>query len=844
MHKIFRHVVAPFALLISLSTVANGARYDYLLPYVRPSSFVSAKLSPDGKHIALIGTSEHASALMLFDTDSLKFRVIRVGQLAQIGGSTSYYKDPIAVRWVTRDLMAVDFGPQAETLDLNGKTVAAIGQAVIGKAEPHLAESEMVLTFSDTRNREIALVNARSGDMRKFRLPMPGKLVHWAFDQNGELGAVTLMNSAFWKDATILENWYFSRQTMDWQKLATFKITDKHWRPGRVTRGKNKDEDSLTVFSSQGRDTMAVFRYDLQNNALGELLAGHPDVDILGETSLHTDELQSVVTGGMIPKRHWFESRRASLQRSVDHALPGAVNVLSGNAQQFVLIFSYSDRDPGRWYLFDTVTMKMREVLETRAWIAPDSMRPMQTISYKAHDGLAIPAYLTEPKDRKAPGPAVILIHGGPVARDHWEWNPEVQMLAANGYVVLQPQFRGSRGFGHKFEQAGYGQWGLAMQDDVSEGVRYLVDHGIADPKRICIVGASYGGYAALWGLAKTPGLYRCGVSIAGVVDIETQLQGFSDLNQNKTARELMRAQIGDIALNKQQFDQVSPLKHADRITTPVLLVHGRRDGRVPFEQAQKMRAALRKYNKVAEWLEFEDEGHGIEEVENKNVYYETLLRFLGKHLDVPGIWTETVAPSTASEATPSSRSWLAQSIAPATSERAWKAYTEKNWVAALELWNELLAKTPDGAWALNGRGMVHSAMDNHDQARADYQRAVALEPGNGDAWGALCWGQILARRPLQARPACEKTVALSPTSKSGHLNLGHTYLLLGDSAKAWEWYEKSIELLADEPDLQASVDDFSLFVSRGWIADQAMQAGALYQEKGKRRLANMKAAQ
>ena len=176
----------------------------------------------------------------------------------------------------------------------------------------------------------------------------------------------------------------------------------------------------------------------------------------------------------------------------------------------------------------------------------------------------------------------VVVVHGGPVARDHWAWDAEVQLLAARGYVVFQPQFRGSSGFGKRFEAAGYGQWGLDMQDDITAGVEHLVRQGVADPARICIYGASYGGYAAVWGLIKTPALYRCGASLAGVSDIAMALSDTPDGHSGPAVHELQRHLIGDLERDRERLRQVSPLERARDIRAPLLIAHGDEDLRVP----------------------------------------------------------------------------------------------------------------------------------------------------------------------------------------------------------------------------------------------------------------------
>ena len=332
--------------------------------------------------------------------------------------------------------------------------------------------------------------------------------------------------------------------------------------------------------------------------------------------------------------------------------LPGRVNLLSGNPEGTVLIFSYGDVDPGRWYLLDVPEATLRWLAAARQHLDVQRMRPMQALHYEAADGLRIPAYLTLPAGEQPPRgwPVVVLVHGGPAARDHWGWNEEVQLLASHGYAVLQPQFRGSTGFGRAFEVAGRGQWGRAMQDDLRDGVRHLVARGLADPGRVCIVGASYGGYAAVWGLLRDAALYRCGVTLNGVADIGYMFSDGSDSNDDKLTRELLRRTVGDARLDRAALDAVSPLQHAARLRAPLLIVHAEEDLRVPISHARKLMAALEAADLRAgrdfEWLPLRGESHGMVFVASRYAYYERLLAFLGRHLaaGAPGQPTEKAA--------------------------------------------------------------------------------------------------------------------------------------------------------------------------------------------------------
>lgn len=631
--------------VLMLSLMPHAVAALTIADAIDPIGVNSATLSPDGKHIAIIARTGLNHGLMLIDAQTMSTTVVNFGRRV-VDGYWIYNKEPRSVTWAGNDLLAVDYGVTSESITLDGKKVAELassrdGVKILGRASQSQPDSPMLLVMTDLSDNEISLVNARTGRAEKLRFPMRGKPVHWAFDKLGRLRAVTLINSALWKDATTVSNWYRDGIDSDWVKLAEFKITDDAWIPLHAP----EQEHSLVILSRNGTDRRGVYRYDTVKRETVELMAGHATQDIVQVFGIQEDAFQSVLTDGMLPQRYWFDSLWARLQLGIDKVLPNRINVLSGDPKNRVLVFSYGDVDPGRWFLFDTVKATLQEVVASRPSVKPEHMRSMAAISYPAKDGLTIPAFLTRPKsDLMGPAPTVVLVHGGPTVRDRWQWSPDVQLLTAQGYVVFQPQFRGSTGFGKKFEEAGYGQWGLAMQDDITAGVEYLINQGIADPKRICIYGASYGGYAALWGLVKTPDLYRCGVSFAGVSDIELMFTEASDTNQNTIGRQILHAHIGDPARDKEKFDQVSPYKHADKISAPLLLMHGDEDKRVPIAHSEKMKRALSQHKKHYEWSELKGEGHSLRYVKSNNQYYETLLKFLAAHL-APA---ETAAATTA----------------------------------------------------------------------------------------------------------------------------------------------------------------------------------------------------
>lgn len=624
----FLFCVFPFCL--ALLPGAVQAEPLTIAKAIAPTGATSVSLSPDGKHVAIVFYSGYGYELQIYDTQTSTSKVLSSSQRVK-EGFWSFVKSPRDITWAGNDLLAVDYGIEAESINLNGKKVADLGEAVIGRAERDKPASPWLLMYTDVDDLDIAKVNARTGEQKKFSYPS-GKPIYWAFDRSGELRAVTLVNSAFWRDVSTVSNWYRPSAEAPWQKLAEFGIAEDYWVPMAVA-----DEPHTLVVSSRiGRDTYAMFNYDTERRQIGDMLAGHPTQDILGASGIDQAAFERVSTRGMRTEQVWFDPVWAGVQLSVDQVLPNRINRLSGNPRGMVLVYSYSDVEPGVWHLLDMAKGTMLPLTRRAQFTAGVTMRPMEIMQYAAEDGMQVPAFLTRPADGIKGAPMVVLIHGGPTVRDYWQWNPEVQILAAHGYAVFQPQFRGSSGFGKRFQQAGYGQWGLAMQDDITAGVRHLIQQGIADPKRICIVGASYGGYAALWGLAKTPELYQCGVSFAGVADIEYMLNDRSDSAGDKVTRELMLTRIGDARANPEQFDRVSPLKHAGRIIAPVLLMHGEEDRRVPISHGKKMKKALEAAGKQVQWLTFEEEGHGLRYTANENIYYKTMLEFLDKYIGTP----------------------------------------------------------------------------------------------------------------------------------------------------------------------------------------------------------------
>jgi dipeptidyl aminopeptidase/acylaminoacyl peptidase len=265
--------------------------------------------------------------------------------------------------------------------------------------------------------------------------------------------------------------------------------------------------------------------------------------------------------------------------------------------------------------------------------LADAPLGEVRSLSYKARDGTSIPAYLTLPPGAAQKNlPLVVLPHGGPEARDEYEFQWWPQFLATRGYAVLQPQFRGSTGYGDAFRRAGYGQWGGLMQDDVTDGVKAMIEQGIADPKRVCIVGASYGGYAALAGAAFTPDLYRCAVSVSGVSDLPAMLgteRTQSGDESNSVA--YWKESIGS-PYDKNVIER-SPARAAQQVRIPILLIHGLDDTVVPIAQSETMARELDKAGKPYSFVKLTGEDHWMSRAETRLEIMKEIEKFLGSNL-------------------------------------------------------------------------------------------------------------------------------------------------------------------------------------------------------------------
>jgi len=390
------------------------------------------------------------------------------------------------------------------------------------------------------------------------------------------------------------------------------------------------------AISNLGRDKAAAVKFDLLNKKEDTLLYEAPnnDVNWIGYSKKRKKPTLVYYTDSK-GRLVFLDAIAEGLYKDILNQLGNKDEVMFSSideSEENFIIRTYSDRTLGAFYYYSCASGKLTKLSDVSPWLKKEEMAAVKPITYTSRDGMTIHGYLTLPVGRKAEKlPVVVLPHGGPWARDYWRFDTNVQFLANRGYAVLQMNFRGSTGYGRAFWEAGFKQWGLKMQDDISDGVKYLIEEGIADPTRIAIFGASYGGYATLAGLAFTPDLYSCGIDYVGVSNLFTLLQTIPPYWEQE--REMYYEMIGHPVKDSLYFVQVSPVFHADKIKVPLMVVQGARDPRVKKSESDQIVEALAARGITVDYIVKENEGHGFRNQENRVELYHAIEKFLAENL-------------------------------------------------------------------------------------------------------------------------------------------------------------------------------------------------------------------
>jgi len=447
-------------------------------------------------------------------------------------------------------------------------------------------------------------------------------VMDWTADQAG----VVRFGYGFRDDTGV----YIARNGPDapWRTLEEFKRFD-HKRFDPLAFGARPNE-LLVLAPHEGRT--AVWQIDLDAASSMQLVFSRPEVDVSGILEWPLDRH---VTGFVYetdrPRTEYIDPHAAAIEELLNRSLPGAYHVVIDSSRDTsrLVTVSYSDVMPPRYHLLDTASGQLSELGRQDPGFSEAQLAPVKPITVAGEGGIAIPGYLTLPPGAASGQrlPAVVLPHGGPYARDHWGYDPLVQVIASRGYAVLQLNFRGSTGYGAQWREAGHQAWGTIMHEDITAGAHWLIEQGIADPARMCIVGWSYGGYAALTGVEKEPELYRCAVSIAGVSDMSQMAIDDERFYGGKDS-------AGDaMGTDPARLRAESPLAHVDRIRVPVLLVHGEDDYTVLAEQSKAMDRALTRQGVRHELVLIRHGEHSLVRPEMRLTLYRKLTEFLQANL-------------------------------------------------------------------------------------------------------------------------------------------------------------------------------------------------------------------
>lgn len=510
------------------------------------------------------------------------------------------------------------------------RTIPGTEDEIIASGNMTSADSEDLYRLNLKTGRFVLITQGRPAD----------RTSGWMMDSK----LVPRIVSSSIKDTLTTVVYYRKDEKSPWYELARY---DRNKGGTFVPLAFESDEVNLQVASNQNRDTMAVFRYDPINKKMGELIASHPRFDMgasadgSGAPGVITDPRTDKILGYRVasdkPEVVWIDDKYATTQRNLDAALPNRINRFGRTPDgKRLIVTSYSDTSPVRWYLHDEEAKTLEPIGSSRPWM-DGKLVEQRVMSYKTRDGLEIPGYYFLPKDYK-PGtkiPTIVHIHGGPFARaDSWGNGfgvREGQLFASRGYAVIVPNFRVTPGLGSKIYYAGFGTVGREMSNDHEDALKWGIEQGFVDPKNVCMSGASYGGYAALQALINNNDMWKCAIAGLAVTDYKYQLTSRDgDTAGNTAGVDYWKSVLGDKDLDSPLIKSISPVFNAAKVRRPVFLYAGEDDIRVPISQISSMAKEMtRAGNPPKAFVIKEKEGHGYGKMENNIDLYTQMLAYL-----------------------------------------------------------------------------------------------------------------------------------------------------------------------------------------------------------------------
>jgi dipeptidyl aminopeptidase/acylaminoacyl peptidase len=620
------------------------------------------QLSPDGKHLAAIQSFNGHSTPIIYQTDALRDGNPVVLPTADWTIDNFVWANRARLIMVVKKTFRAQGDSEPHTwlraiaVNVDGTRPVVLLNKQRGYANNHFAADIVNVDLGDPNHAYAALlvpdlsslpsklalgrfenvvyrldllkVDVNTGESSTLEHGNPNTIL-WLMD--GHAHAIARVD----QDKRPLLDHVMVKRSGTWIELANYDATSGK---GAGIIGLTMDGASLVRLETIGETgTRGLTRISIADGKTS-VLFDDPNHDVnLPQTEPWTGRIIGASVVEDQEKYHFFDPQLQALQDGLEASFPGAaVYLASWDAALDKLVVQVSGaRLPPVFYLIDHTTHKADILGNTYPGIRDKDLGPVAPYPYKARDGLNIHAYLTLPPGKPPKRlPTVIMPHGGPGERNRMQFDWLAQFLATRGYAVLQPNFRGSIGYGEQFKEAGYGEWGLKMQDDITDGIKRLIADGIADPKRICIFGASYGGYAALAGATFTPDLYACAASWAAVTDPKKFLASRADeFGENSAAYSSWASFINGRDRTPEQLDATSPVRHADQIKCPVLLLYGTADTTVPIDQSEDMNNALRSAGKKVELVKIDGETHYMESADTRVHVLGALEKFLSTNI-------------------------------------------------------------------------------------------------------------------------------------------------------------------------------------------------------------------
>ena len=630
------------ALTTALVSNLAWAEMKGLDHYFKKPQYAGFQLSPNGKELAGLVPINDRMNIAIIDLATMEPRIVTGMDKQDVNG----------FMWATDDrlLFFMDkdgsesfgiFGVDSDGGHMNILVTPAALQIKNGSAVVRItsvldrlkSDPDFILVTNNDRrasNPDVYKMNIRTG-RKRLVMKNPGNVDGWFVDWDSNIigaGFTDDLDGGF-----LMKN----QETGDWEEIVRTRYDEHSFRPVAITGdGESGYVSSNITPDGAPRDKAAIYKYNFKTREMGELVYEHPEVDVTGV--MVSEKTRDIIAVGYTvgkPVTVYVDERWKAIMKGINEALPGTINAMTSvdENETVGIVTAYSSQQPPTYYIYNFAEKSLKFAADSRPWIKAEEMAEIKPFEFKARDGLTLHGYLTLPPGSDGKNlPTIVHPHGGPWARDGWGYNPAIQFLASRGYAVLQVNFRGSTGFGMEHYLASRQQWGQSMQNDIGDALQWAIDNGYSDADRVCIYGASYGGYAVMAGLTFTPDLYKCGINYVGVTDLPLLFKTAPDSWASGLGQ--MKEMVGDPKKNKEFLQEWSPSNHADKIKAPVFMAYGRQDPRVNIKHATIMAKALKKNNVEYELMIKNDEGHGYRKQENQYDFYGRMETFLAENLN------------------------------------------------------------------------------------------------------------------------------------------------------------------------------------------------------------------